>query len=91
LADREQARLTVRSELDAGGNVLVGVSDNGVGLPDEAEEMLFKPFFTTKKHGIGIGLSSSRSVVEANGGRIWATRNPEGGVTFCFTLPCRRK
>jgi PAS domain S-box-containing protein len=85
--EQGQPQLTIRSELDSQGKVVVSVSDNGAGLPDSTKEKLFEPFFTTKPDGLGIGLSSSRSLIEAHRGRIWASQNPDGGATFCFALP----
>lgn len=66
---------------------IVIVSDTGPGLPEEVAAQLFQPFVTTKDKGMGLGLSISKSIVEAHGGRLWATAKSEGGVTFSFTLP----
>jgi two-component system sensor kinase FixL len=65
----------------------VAVSDTGPGLSDENMDRLFEPFFTTKSHGLGLGLSLSRSIIEAEGGQLVAERNPHHGMTFRFTLP----
>ncbi|NIM51025.1 MAG: PAS domain S-box protein [Gemmatimonadales bacterium] len=69
------------------GDVEVSVSDNGCGLPENADDRLFQAFFTTKKGGMGMGLSISRTIVNSHGGRMWFSRNPQGGSTFSFTLP----
>lgn len=66
--------------------VVISVIDSGVGLSAEAEEQLFQPFVTSKTSGMGIGLSITRSIVEAHGGRIWSEPNPEGGAIFRFTV-----
>ena len=68
----------------------LSVADSGVGVPPALLENIFTPFFTTKPNGLGMGLSISRTIIEAHGGRLWAEANPGGGATFSFTLPVRR-
>jgi C4-dicarboxylate-specific signal transduction histidine kinase len=80
-------RITVRTRRRDGDQVEVSVADTGAGLSDEASEQAFEPFFTTKPDGMGIGLSISRSIIEAHGGRLWAESNPRGGSIFRFALP----
>ena len=63
------------------------VVDTGAGIPAAQIDRIFEPFFTTKTTGIGMGLSISRGIVEAHGGRLWAENNAEGGAVFRFTLP----
>jgi PAS domain S-box-containing protein len=79
--------LTINAQLDPDGQVLISVSDTGVGFPPEKAEQIFDAFFTTKPEGSGMGLAISRSIVASHGGRIWATANSGGGSTFHFTLP----
>ena len=79
--------LTITSRLDSAGQVMVSISDTGVGLPTETTEEVFEAFHTTKPHGTGMGLAITRSILDAHGGRIWATRNQRAGATFHFTLP----
>lgn len=73
---------------DAGEDgVSCAVVDHGVGLEKEQEEELFAPFYSTKESGMGMGLSISRTIIQAHGGRLWFTPNPDCGTTFQFTLP----
>jgi two-component system sensor kinase FixL len=71
----------------AGGFIAVKISDTGSGITEEALARLFEPFMTTKKEGMGVGLSICKTIVESHGGAIWAVNNPTGGATFTFTLP----
>jgi PAS domain S-box-containing protein len=80
--------LTIRSERAAGGQVLISVSDTGMGLPPQQGDLIFNAFFTTKPDGTGMGLPISRSIIESHGGRLWAAANAGRGATFQFTLPC---
>ena len=80
-------RLEVRTEIDSEGRVVVSVKDSGPGLKPENVGRLFTPFYTTKAQGMGLGLAICRSIVEAHGGRLWATNNKDHGATFQFTLP----
>jgi C4-dicarboxylate-specific signal transduction histidine kinase len=79
--------LTLLSESQNGDQVRVAVHDAGIGLSDEVNKRLFEPFFTTRTKGMGMGLSISRSIIEAHGGRLWAEPNGLSGSTFQFTLP----
>jgi PAS domain S-box-containing protein len=79
--------LSIRSRQDKEKKVLVSVTDCGVGIPAENADRLFNAFFTTKSSGMGMGLSICRSIIEAQGGRLWATANVPHGATFQFTLP----
>jgi signal transduction histidine kinase len=79
--------LVIRSRQDETQQVLVSVTDYGVGIPAENADRLFNAFFTTKSSGMGMGLSICRSIMEAHGGRLWATANTPHGATFQFTLP----
>jgi signal transduction histidine kinase len=82
--------LTIKSQRDGGDQLLISVSDTGIGLPPKQMDKVFEAFFTTKSHGTGMGLSISRSIIESHGGRLWATGNPDRGTTFQFTLPIER-
>jgi C4-dicarboxylate-specific signal transduction histidine kinase len=79
--------LMIESQRSEDGQVLISVSDTGVGLPPEQADKIFNAFFTTKTHGTGMGLRISRSIVESHGGRLWAVDNPPRGARFRFTLP----
>jgi len=79
--------LTIRADMDSPNTVLVAVQDTGTGIDPERMKHIFEPFHTTKSHGLGLGLSISRSIIEAHGGRLWMSPNDGPGVTFQFTLP----
>ena len=86
MEDTKRRELIV-SVMPAGENLVrVSVADTGLGIAPEVAEQLFQPFITTKRHGMGVGLSISRAIVEAHGGRIWVEANPGGGTIFYFTL-----
>jgi C4-dicarboxylate-specific signal transduction histidine kinase len=78
--------LAIKSQRAENEQVLVTVSDTGVGLPAQQGDQIFKAFFTTKSHGTGMGLSISRSIVESHGGRLWAADNSPRGASFHFAL-----
>jgi signal transduction histidine kinase len=80
-------RLGIRSANDESGAVLVAVDDSGPGLDEARADRLFEAFFTTKPEGMGMGLSICRSIVDAHGGRLWASPNSPNGAVFQFTLP----
>jgi PAS domain S-box-containing protein len=80
-------KLTITSGLNRENQLLISISDNGVGLPAENSERIFDAFHTTKAQGTGMGLAITRSILESYGGRIWATANQGAGATFHFTLP----
>jgi signal transduction histidine kinase len=86
VADRPR-ELVVRSGQDELGRALISVADCGVGIAAENVDKLFNPFFTTKRGGMGMGLSICRSIMEAHGGRLWATATVPHGSMFQFTLP----
>jgi len=80
-------QLTIQSQLARDDQMLISVTDTGVGLPDEDIDKIFHAFFTTKSQGTGLGLAITRSIVESHGGRVWAAPNSGQGATFYFTLP----
>jgi PAS domain S-box-containing protein len=81
--------LRISSRLTPDSQLIVSISDSGVGLPAENPEQIFDAFHTTKPQGTGMGLAITRSIVEAHGGRVWATANSGAGATFHFTLPAK--
>jgi two-component system sensor kinase FixL len=87
MEDQPRRELVISSDLTEEGTARVSVADSGGGIAEDVLEKLFQPFMTTKPQGMGVGLSISRSIIEAHGGRIWAEANPRGGTIFRFTLP----
>jgi C4-dicarboxylate-specific signal transduction histidine kinase len=79
-------QLTLGTQNDSNEQLLVSVADTGVGLPPNHAGQIFNAFFTTKEHGTGMGLRISRTIIEAHGGRLWATDNHPRGASFHFTL-----
>jgi signal transduction histidine kinase len=79
--------LVIRSSREEDQYLIISVSDSGVGLPPEQANQIFDAFFTTKSHGLGMGLRISRSIVESHGGRLWAANNSPHGASFSFTVP----
>jgi C4-dicarboxylate-specific signal transduction histidine kinase len=86
ITDRPR-ELVTRSQQYEPGWVLVAVLDCGIGIDSQTAEQLFSAFFTTKPSGMGMGLSISRSIIRAHGGRLWASPNPDHGAAFQFTVP----
>ena len=88
MKDVDQIReIVIRSQRVENQQLMVSISDTGVGLPSQGKDKVFDAFFTTKPQGIGMGLRISRSIVEAHGGRLWAADNSPHGATFSFTFP----
>src|SRR5215813_9899175 len=87
--DHAQRNLMVSSAKDGSSGVLVTIRDSGTGLDEDALSRLFEVFYTTKPHGMGIGLAVSRTIIQAHGGRLWATPNHPQGAAFQFTLPSK--
>jgi signal transduction histidine kinase len=81
--------LTINSRRGENEQLMLSISDTGVGLPPQQADQIFNAFFTTKPHGTGMGLRISRSIVESHGGRLWAADNSPRGASFYFTLPSR--
>ncbi len=86
VADRPR-ELLIKTESDESGGVRLSVRDTGVGIDPKVEEKLFEAFHTTKRDGMGVGLSVSRSIMENHQGRLWAIRNEGQGATFIFSIP----
>lgn len=79
--------LTITQHKPAEGTVVVSVADTGPGIDPDIRAQLFQPFTTTKPDGLGVGLSISRTIIDAHGGKLWVDDNPDGGATFRFSLP----
>jgi C4-dicarboxylate-specific signal transduction histidine kinase len=87
MKESKTRELRISTALHGADNVVVCIRDTGCGLSDKAKDNLFKPFFTTKKEGMGMGLSVTRTIVESHGGDIWAENNEGAGASFFVTLP----
>ena len=88
MTDRQPpGTLVVKSQRGGNREILISISDTGIGLSPEQAGRIFNAFFTTKPDGTGMGLPISRSIIESHGGRLWATDNCPRGASFCFTLP----
>src|SRR6266699_3424420 len=86
MEESHRRELIIATNADDEEMVAISVADTGTGVAPEVAEQLFQPFVTTKRQGMGVGLSISRTIVEAHGGEIWLDPNPEGGTIFSFTL-----
>lgn len=86
-APLDQRTITIRTTIEANQMVKVSVTDHGVGIDVDNLNRIFEPFYTTKREGLGMGLSISRQIIQSFGGTMEAFNNPEGGATFAFTLP----
>jgi PAS domain S-box-containing protein len=91
MAGDRPREVLVSCQPDEPGTIRVVVRDSGVGLEPDGADRIFEAFYTTKPQGLGMGLSISRSIIEAHGGRLWATANEGHGATFQFTLPAARR
>jgi two-component system, LuxR family, sensor kinase FixL len=83
----QDRQVMVRVEHEGEGMLKVAVRDRGVGLSGDTIEKIFQPFYTTRRDGLGMGLSIGRSIIEFHGGRLWAENNVDRGATFSFTVP----
>jgi C4-dicarboxylate-specific signal transduction histidine kinase len=86
-ADEDVRELSISTERSGADDTLVAVRDSGPGIEPERRDHVFDAFYTTKPNGLGIGLSICRSIIDANGGRLWAEANAPRGAVFKFTLP----
>ena len=89
MANNSDSRVLTVSTLSNNGSVEAVFADNGPGFAPEIMKKLFEPFFSTKEHGLGLGLPISRSIMTAHGGELWAEANPEGGAIFHIKLPAQ--
>jgi PAS domain S-box-containing protein len=86
--DDRPRELLIKTERNKDGRLCLRVKDVGVGFQPQAADKLFEAFYTTKEHGMGIGLNVSRSIIEAHHGHLWAMANDGPGATFSFSIPC---
>jgi len=85
-----EREISLHAAIDGADVVRVEVCDRGTGIGSDNLDKIFQPFYTTKRDGLGMGLSISRSIIEAHGGRLLAENNPDRGATFYFTVPVGR-
>lgn len=91
MKDMDSKRLFIRSSEKDDKFITVTIEDTGVGIDDKNMGLLFKPFFTTKKEGLGMGLAINKAIIESHGGSLWAENNSNKGATFYFTLPIAKE
>jgi len=91
LPQKSQRQMLIQTHMKNLKQIEVKVNDNGSGIDEAQKEKILTPFFTTKPSGMGMGLSISRSIIEAHEGDLSFSSNPEEGTTFYFTLPVKRK
>ena len=91
MKDADSKMLCIRTTQENDKFITVSIEDSGIGIDEKNMDFIFKPFFTTKKEGMGMGLSINKAIVEAHGGSLWAKNNPDKGVAFCFTLPISKE
>jgi signal transduction histidine kinase len=87
LPEKQQRQLTIHSRLTPDNEVLISVKDNGLGLNEDQQQKILTPFYTTKTNGMGMGLSISRSLIEAHEGSLYFNSQAKKGTSFYFTLP----
>jgi PAS domain S-box-containing protein len=90
MAGMPSGAITIRSTMEAPDTIIVSIMDSGKGISETEKDTVFKPFFTTKRDGLGLGLAICRSIIENHGGRIWAENRPPGGAAFSFSLSAWR-
>jgi signal transduction histidine kinase len=91
MKESETKQLFVSSRMYDNKTILVSIKDTGHGIDEKDKEKLFKPFITTKKEGMGMGLSVCRTIIKEHGGDIWTENDPEGGASFFITLPLQQE
>jgi len=85
-----ERKITIETRSQENGLIEVSVTDNGPGVAPDVQPRIFEQFFTTKPQGLGMGLSISKSIIEAHGGQLWCNDGANGGAVFRMTLPIRR-
>ncbi|MCK9622517.1 MAG: ATP-binding protein, partial [Methylobacter sp.] len=91
LPEKQSRQLTIHSQLTPGNSIQVSVKDNGPGIDAAQKQKVLTPFYTTKAEGMGMGLSISRSIIEAHEGALRFKSEPGEGTTFYFTLPIEKE